>query len=56
MKAQKVKSVLSAASAPLAIQVTGTGESSPAGYLAGSVIALFILAYLIYTLFKPEKF
>lgn len=27
-----------------------------AGYIAGAVIALLILAYLIYSLIKPEKF
>jgi K+-transporting ATPase KdpF subunit len=25
-------------------------------YLIGAIIALLILAYLIYTLFRPEKF
>jgi K+-transporting ATPase KdpF subunit len=25
-------------------------------YIAGAVIALFILGYLIYTLIRPEKF
>jgi K+-transporting ATPase KdpF subunit len=27
-----------------------------AGYVAGALIALFILGYLIYSLVKPEKF
>ena len=26
------------------------------GYVIGAIIALFILAYLIYSLIKPEKF
>jgi len=26
------------------------------GYLSGVLVALFVLAYLIYTLVKPEKF
>jgi K+-transporting ATPase KdpF subunit len=30
--------------------------STYAGYVVGTIIALFILAYLIYTLIKPEKF
>lgn len=30
--------------------------SSPTGYIAGGVIALFILAYLLYSLIKPGKF
>lgn len=30
--------------------------SSSAGYVIGSLIALLIFAYLIYSLVKPEKF
>jgi K+-transporting ATPase KdpF subunit len=30
--------------------------STKFGYIAGAVIALFILAYLFYSLIKPEKF
>jgi len=30
--------------------------NSPAGYAIGAVIALIILAYLIYSLIKPESF
>jgi K+-transporting ATPase KdpF subunit len=30
--------------------------STTAGYIAGAVLALFILAYLFYSLIKPEKF
>lgn len=30
--------------------------STSAGYMAGSVIALFIFGYLIYSLIKPDKF
>jgi len=29
--------------------------NSNAGYVIGAIIALFILGYLLYTLFKPEK-
>jgi K+-transporting ATPase KdpF subunit len=29
---------------------------SPAGYILGALIALLILAYLLYALIKPEKF
>lgn len=32
------------------------GPDSPSGYVAGAVIALIILAYLLYSLIKPEKF
>lgn len=30
--------------------------NSSSGYLLGSVIAILILGYLIFTLVKPEKF
>jgi K+-transporting ATPase KdpF subunit len=30
--------------------------SSVYGYVAGAVIAIFIFAYLVYSLVKPEKF
>jgi K+-transporting ATPase KdpF subunit len=30
--------------------------STTAGYIVGAVIALFLLAYLFYSLVKPEKF
>jgi len=30
--------------------------SAPGGYVIGAVISLLILAYLIYSLIKPEKF
>jgi len=30
--------------------------STAAGYITGAIIALFILAYLVYSLIKPEKF
>jgi K+-transporting ATPase KdpF subunit len=30
--------------------------NSPAGYIFGAIIALFILGYLFYSLVKPEKF
>jgi K+-transporting ATPase KdpF subunit len=32
------------------------GGNNPAGYAIGALISLFILAYLIYSLIKPEKF
>jgi K+-transporting ATPase KdpF subunit len=31
-------------------------SNGPAAYLIGSIIAVLILAYLVYTLIKPEKF
>jgi K+-transporting ATPase KdpF subunit len=33
-----------------------TVSNSPAGYIIGGIIALLIMGYLIYTLFRPEKF
>ncbi len=30
--------------------------SSAAGYVIGAVISIFIFAYLVYSLVKPEKF
>ena len=30
--------------------------NSPAWYIIGALIALFLIAYLIYALVKPEKF
>jgi K+-transporting ATPase KdpF subunit len=30
--------------------------ASKAGYIAGAVIAAIILVYLVYSMFKPEKF
>ena len=30
--------------------------STRTGYVAGAIIALFILGYLIYALLKPDKF
>lgn len=36
---------------------TKTGEmNSPGWYLTGVLIVIFLLAYLIYALIKPEKF
>jgi K+-transporting ATPase KdpF subunit len=32
------------------------GLSNHNGYVAGCIIALFILGYLIYSLLEPEKF
>ena len=32
------------------------GANNSTGYVIGAVIALLILGYLLYALFKPEKF
>jgi len=31
-------------------------ETGNSGYVAGIIIAILILGYLVYSLFKPEKF
>jgi len=36
--------------------VQNTGNMILAEYIAGAVIALLILIYLVYSLVKPEKF
>ena len=38
------------------ILLATTETSSPDGYVIGAIIVLFILGYLFYSLFKPEKF
>jgi K+-transporting ATPase KdpF subunit len=43
--------------ATILLTATQTLEASTTtGYTIGAVIALFILGYLVYSLFKPEKF
>jgi K+-transporting ATPase KdpF subunit len=32
------------------------GMNSPAWYVIGALLSIFLLAYLIYALIKPEKF
>lgn len=43
---------------PTAIEgSTKTGEmNSPGWYLVGALLTIFLFAYLIYALIKPEKF
>ena len=38
------------------LMVATTEMRIPTGYVIGAIIALAILAYLIYSLIKPEKF
>ena len=44
----------------IVISLTGHNQaavsSGPKGYVAGGIIAILILGYLIYTLMRPEKF
>jgi K+-transporting ATPase KdpF subunit len=44
---------------PLAVEHAHSGDAGsngPVSYIIGGIIALLILAYLIYTLLHPEKF
>jgi K+-transporting ATPase KdpF subunit len=38
------------------LMIAATEMSSQTGYIIGAIIAVAILAYLIYSLIKPEKF
>jgi K+-transporting ATPase KdpF subunit len=40
----------------LLVRTGSPALSNYSGYVAGTIIAVFILGYLIYTLLKPEKF
>ncbi|MCX6306991.1 MAG: K(+)-transporting ATPase subunit F [Bacteroidetes bacterium] len=40
----------------LAFTTKPTGMTFTHGYVIGAIIAFFILAYLVYSLIKPEKF
>jgi len=41
----------------LAATQPGSHETiSTSGYIVGAIVAVFILGYLVYTLFHPEKF
>jgi K+-transporting ATPase KdpF subunit len=40
----------------LILTTAAIGDNGSAGYVAGAIIALFILGYLFYTLIKPENF
>jgi K+-transporting ATPase KdpF subunit len=38
------------------VPVNGSFINGTAGYLIGGIIAVVIMAYLVYSLLKPEKF
>jgi K+-transporting ATPase KdpF subunit len=38
------------------VKSNSAASNGPVSYIIGSIIALLILCYLIYTLLKPEKF
>jgi len=40
----------------IAVLIAISDNSSGYGYLMGAAIGLFIFVYLVYALFKPEKF
>jgi K+-transporting ATPase KdpF subunit len=40
----------------LTVNSDKTISNGTTSYLVGGIIALFIMCYLIYTLFRPEKF
>ncbi len=39
-----------------AVPVNGSFINGTSGYLVGGIIAVLIMAYLVYSLMKPEKF
>lgn len=42
---------------PLLTSVVSSGQmANPPGYIIGALIAIMLLAYLVYSLIKPEKF
>lgn len=41
---------------PLVISTTGNTGNSNASYVIGGIIAILILAYLVFSLLKPDKF
>jgi K+-transporting ATPase KdpF subunit len=56
MKSGNVMPVLLLLVVPDASVAGNNAEINQASYIIGSVIALFILGYLVYSLFKPDKF
>jgi K+-transporting ATPase KdpF subunit len=51
-KITKASLLLVAAPAPAG----ASASNGPVSYLIGGIIALLIMAYLVYTLLRPEKF
>ena len=50
-------SIFILATVPSALENSKSGEMNGAGwYIAGAFIALLLIAYLVYSLIKPEKF
>jgi K+-transporting ATPase KdpF subunit len=54
MKTKSITSLMSLA--VLSVQPATAVSTSFVSYIIGGIIALLIMGYLIYTLFRPEKF
>jgi K+-transporting ATPase KdpF subunit len=54
MKTKTAGSLMSLVIVP--VHSDATVSNGPVGYIIGGIIALLIMGYLIYTLFRPEKF
>jgi K+-transporting ATPase KdpF subunit len=56
MRLKKLKPELYLLVVPIAVTVPGDADNNKVSYIIGGVIAVFILAYLLYSLLKPDKF
>jgi K+-transporting ATPase KdpF subunit len=56
MRLKKLKPELYQLIFPLAVAAPGNAGNNKVSYIIGGVIAVFILAYLLYSLLKPDKF
>lgn len=56
MRLKSLKPELSLTIIPMAVTEAVNVETGRTAYVIGAIIALLILAYLAYSLFKPDKF
>jgi K+-transporting ATPase KdpF subunit len=56
MNLKTLKPELYQLAVPIAVTAPGEAGNNSVSYIIGGVIAVFILAYLIYSLLKPDKF
>jgi K+-transporting ATPase KdpF subunit len=56
MRLKKLKPELCLLVVPIAVTAPGDAGNNKVSYIIGGVIAVFILAYLLYSLLKPDKF
>jgi K+-transporting ATPase KdpF subunit len=56
MRLKKLKPELYLLVVPIAVSAPGDAGNNKVSYIIGGVIAVFILAYLLYSLLKPDKF